>query len=316
MLRRGRARAEAGGRLGNRINLNTHFADALRRARCNSKFVLSSPIRLPMFRSLASRRAANPPGFTLIELLVVIAIIAVLAALALVAYRGAMNRADTAKSLAKMKGIGAALAAFAGDNNGSLPDAYANPSPDYAMSDSIRNSPDGTVGKDFPAYGWIWALINRGGLSPSDFVTPRSSKAPMNKGTAPWPAFTLNFDYNLFENNPKKGGSLARWSRLTRYSAPARTIMLSEASFTGDMAGLRPWSWYNGWGTMGLRFAVQNKKDGIAKSPFVFFDGHAELLAPEETVSDAGNRWIDPSWYPNNSFPNERSSIKYLQGFL
>lgn len=223
MLPRGRVRAEAGGtassggRFGNRINLNTHFADAPRRARCNSMFVPSSPIRLPMSKSRASRRTANPPGFSLIELLVVIAIIAVLAGLALVAYRGAVTKADTAKSLAKMKGVAAGVLAFAADNNGSMPWVYGNSGSDYAIPDSIKNAPDGTVGKDFPGNtegGWIWALINRQGMAPSDFVTPRSSKVARvggKEGRGAFPAFTLNFNLSLYRHtDPRRGESLER----------------------------------------------------------------------------------------------------------
>jgi prepilin-type N-terminal cleavage/methylation domain-containing protein len=331
MLQRGRVHAEASSgtaspsvRLGNRINLNTHFADAPRRARCNDKTVVLSPVRLPMFRSRAYRRAANPPGFTLIELLVVIAIIAVLAALALVAHRSAVTKADTAKSLAKMRGVAAGVLAFAADNNGRMPWVYGNSGGGiYAIPNSIRTAPDGTVGKDFPLNtegGWIWALINRLGMSPSDFVTPRSGNVPLvdgKSGRGALPAFTLNFNLELFEHNPKRGGSIEiPWSLLPRYSSPSRTIMLSEISFQGEELNLREWAWYNAWGTIGIRAATQNKRDGISKSPFVFFDGHAELLAPEETIKDNTSRWIDPSWYPNKSFNSEREASRHLRGLL
>lgn len=267
------------------------------------------------------RRAVKNDGFTLIELLVVIAIIAVLAGLALVAYRSAITKAESAAALANMKAVGAAFIAFAGDNNGSFPDAHSNPAPDYAMPDSIRNAPDGTVGKDFPGNGWIWALINRMKLSPSDFVTPRSSKLPGdNNKTIAWPGFTLNYAYEADPNaGPNKPENKSAFSRLARYSAPARTIMLSEASFQEDMIGLRPWSWYNNWGTYGIRAAVSNKKNGITKTPFVFFDGHAEMLGPEDTVNKQKqvNRWMDPSWYPMKPpFVSERSAVNYLQGFF
>ncbi len=263
-------------------------------------------------------------GFTLIELLTVIAITAVLAALAFTAYQGAIAKADTAKSLAKMKGVAAGVMSFAADNNGRMPWVYGNSGGGiYEIPSSILNAPDGTVGKDFPLNtrgGWIWALINGLGMSPADFVTPRSSNVPRvdgKDGKGALPAFTLNFNLELFDHDPRRGGSIERpWSILPRYSSPARTIMLSEISFKGAELGLREWAWYNAWGTVGMRAAVQNKKDGINKSPFVFFDGHGEMLAPEETIPNNTTRWIDPSWYPNKSFNSEREASRSLKGFL
>jgi prepilin-type N-terminal cleavage/methylation domain-containing protein len=60
-------------------------------------------------------------AFTLVELLVVIAIIAVLAALAMPFVNGAINRSQSAKSLANLKEIGRTTLTWAGENNGRFP---------------------------------------------------------------------------------------------------------------------------------------------------------------------------------------------------
>lgn len=273
--------------------------------------------------SLAHKARVMTPGFTLTELLVVIVVLGLLAGLIVPAALNAKKKADSAASLAKMKGVAAGVIAFAAQNNGLMPWLYGQPwSGIYAMPDSIANAPDGTVGKDFPLNtqgGWIWALVNGLGMSPADFVTPRSSNVPLvdgKEGKGAFPAFTLNFILTLYDHTSPGTSIEIPWSRLSRYSAPSRTIMLSEISFKGDEVNLRNWAWYNAWGTIGIRAAVQNKRDGITKSPFVFFDGHGEMLAPEETIPNNTCRWIDPSWYPNNAFNTERQASRYLKGFL
>jgi prepilin-type N-terminal cleavage/methylation domain-containing protein/prepilin-type processing-associated H-X9-DG protein len=60
-------------------------------------------------------------GFTLIELLVVISIIAILAGIAFPVFAMARARADGAACMANLRQIGAAIAGYAADNDGSLP---------------------------------------------------------------------------------------------------------------------------------------------------------------------------------------------------
>ena len=62
-------------------------------------------------------------AFTLIELLVVITIIGILAALVFPALSGIRVRADSARCASNLRQIGAALHAFASENNGNFPTA-------------------------------------------------------------------------------------------------------------------------------------------------------------------------------------------------
>jgi len=60
-------------------------------------------------------------GFTLIELAVVMAIVGVLIALIIPAYRFTTHRAESAKCLGNLRGIGIALNGWLGDNNMTMP---------------------------------------------------------------------------------------------------------------------------------------------------------------------------------------------------
>lgn len=264
--------------------------------------------------------AGSNVAFTLVELLVVIAIIAILSALVFGGYRAAMGKADATQSLANMKSVGGALLAMAADNNGRLPQCYWSPDDSlpnqaYWKPNSLETSPPGTLGKDWSTHGmWVWAAHNLAGVPLKAFTTTRGNKALKAKGEVEtWPAFCLNQNPQLSDSEP---AGMKYWTQLTRYSAPSRTILLSEVAFDGDMWGLRPWSYANYWGTMGFRFAVDFKKKGIPRTPYVFIDGHAEMLSPEETIGPDGNRWMDPSMFPNNVFPTERAFSDYLKGFL
>ena len=79
---------------------------------------------------------SSPRGFTLIELLVVIAIIAILAAIAIPSYRSFMQSGARTKDLAKLKGIGVAIAAYVAENNGKLPGPI--PTPVRAVSSGAK----------------------------------------------------------------------------------------------------------------------------------------------------------------------------------
>jgi prepilin-type N-terminal cleavage/methylation domain-containing protein len=72
----------------------------------------------------------RPPrisAFTLIELLVVIVIIAILAALALPAITSTIQKANSAKSIANLKQIGAGIASWSADNDGWVIATRGNP---------------------------------------------------------------------------------------------------------------------------------------------------------------------------------------------
>jgi len=60
-------------------------------------------------------------GYTLVEILVVVAIIAALAAISIPAISAVRNKAERVSCYSNLKGIGVALEAYLGDNNGKFP---------------------------------------------------------------------------------------------------------------------------------------------------------------------------------------------------
>ncbi len=68
-------------------------------------------------------------GFTLIEMLISVAIIAVLAALLIPAINGVRDRAAQSKCISNLRSLATGVLAYAGDNDGELPQEYNNVAP-------------------------------------------------------------------------------------------------------------------------------------------------------------------------------------------
>ena len=251
-------------------------------------------------------------GFTLIELLVVIAILAVLAGLGFAAYRGVIAKADSAKSLSQMRGVAGALMSFSGENGGRMPSAFGWPERFGIYEKPARVA--GTIGQDWADDMWIWALVNTQNLPLQAFTSPQADKQLKSLGFGSYPAFMLNQVPALPEAmNKSFFGSPAKFTR------PSKTILLSQVAFNRDTVGNRNNTFCNFWGDWGILHAVANEKLGIPKTPFVFVDGHAEMLAPSETLGSeatGGNdttRWFDPSMFPNTWWANEAACANYLK---
>jgi prepilin-type N-terminal cleavage/methylation domain-containing protein len=259
-----------------------------------------------------------PPGhltrraFTLIELLVVIAIIALLVALLFPAYKAIIARADASKSLSQMRSVGQSILSFSPENGGMMPAPFGWPN-----RGGIYEKPQwatGTIGKDWAPDMWIWALVKAQNLPLQTFTSPQTDKQLKALGFGPYPAFMLNQVPALPEAvNTAFFGAPARFIR------PAKTILLSQVAFDNSTIGNRNNVYCNYWGDWGIIHAVANQKLGIQKAPYVFLDGHAETLAPSETMgSDATKdkdttRWFDPSIFPNTWWADEAACATYLR---
>lgn len=78
-------------------------------------------------RSPIRRRRGT--GFTLVEMLITIAIVGMLAALLVPAINGARAKADQSKCIANLRSLATGVLAYAGDNDGQLPQEYNSVAP-------------------------------------------------------------------------------------------------------------------------------------------------------------------------------------------
>ncbi len=86
--------------------------------------------------------AGQAPAFTLIEVLVVVAITAILAAIAIPVTGAALDRGGDAADLSNLRQIGSAIAIYAGENNGRIPNRNAPVPGDSQERDSFMESVD------------------------------------------------------------------------------------------------------------------------------------------------------------------------------
>lgn len=167
-------------------------------------------------------------GFTLVELLVVVAVIAVLIALAFPALRSTIETSRRATCAGNLKTLATAVLSYAGENNGCLPYAYANPNP-------IKPGPT----------PWFWAVgdyfggqytrpqevdwINKRSLRalPSCLYCP-SAKRETNNSTP----YDISYGLNTGLTGQVPGNPPRRVSSIWR---PGRMILLADAmSYSED----------------------------------------------------------------------------------
>lgn len=185
-------------------------------------------------------RMPHAPGFSLMELLAVVAIIAVLAALAIPAAQSVIGRGASAKCMANMKSIGAAVASFTADNNGAFPRGG------WGDSGGSWNPP--LPAGSGASTGWlvdIWPYVGKSRevfecpAAPAISPTGETSWTRMPESTATDPRYPMHYGYNAQLNSNRdairnNGNSV---DRIVAVSRPSKLPVLIDMVFQNNFYG-------------------------------------------------------------------------------
>ncbi|MEM1210751.1 MAG: DUF1559 domain-containing protein [Planctomycetota bacterium] len=265
----------------------------------------------PRFRS-------NSPAFTLIELLVVISIVALLIALLLPALASARSAARATACLSNQRQLGIAFAGYVADSDDTLPWGRV-------YTDVPLDQQPGTGGAWNASWTWDDSLAGYDGRRSHTFATDTSrySLHPNYAGTEGELAIyrcpeaeELGWDANPSNpGNPTRSYAINQGGRINNQASSPRglvswgvtrsltevpqgsdTILLAEVRVNPNNTS------YNQTvvsGGQNGKFAVvdtpYDQSGGLGVEPwhnggkswtYLYVDGHAELLDPEETVTN------------------------------
>lgn len=189
-----------------------------------------------------SSQARNPRsrGFSLVELLVVIAIIAILAALAIPAAQKMLARGSSAKCMANMKSIGAAVSSFIADNNGAFPRGG------WGDSGGSWNPP--LPAGSGASIGWlvdIWPYVGKSlkvfecPAAPAKSPTGQTSWTRMPESTPADPRYPMNYAYNaqLNTNRDSMRNNNQNVDRVVGVTRPSGMPVLIDVVFQNNFYG-------------------------------------------------------------------------------
>jgi prepilin-type N-terminal cleavage/methylation domain-containing protein/prepilin-type processing-associated H-X9-DG protein len=239
---------------------------------------------MPLSFSTSTRPRLPRAGFTLMEILVVIAIILVLAAIAFPVFTTIQMRQHKAVALNNIKQLTAAAGAYAGQNNGELPNE------DSKGVDTWQTAADPQNGKTW--YNALPKLLGQKTVgdfatTPREFYTKENilflpgAVYPESDKKLVAPLFAIAINTKLQRTNDQ---GIKDPARLSQISNPVRTVLFLEQGINGEK-----------------KLPIQPKFDGSCKGSaksFVgrygdqghlgFADGHVEAVAPKDVLTETG----------------------------
>lgn len=212
-----------------------------------------------MQKSLRFNGCSLARGFTLIELLVVIAIIAVLTTLLIGGSRVLREKARSVQCMSDLKQTGQALTLYAGDHNGSLPQAYIPQSP------------------------WTWPFI----LRAEGYFPLKWGSSPLDvPSCASNPNYRKTYTYGMNDFL-----SFGVKFKMSQAKTPTKTMLIADSLCSSGSASN---AYQVGVSTSYGRPAYVH--GGVAN--FLFFDGHVEGLT-SASIPVTPSRLDNPFWNPN-----------------
>lgn len=227
------------------------------------------------------RKHQKNAGFTLIEMLTVIGVIAIISAILIPVLGGIRNRATLTEATSALREIGAAANMFVSDSGGFIcpPGGQREIYPQ-----SLNNRLGGSWSQTLTPYLSGLSIDTPFEDLPSILVCPRwdsvqASRDQNNwKETSPWlHGFGMNKWYyqNGQLNAPSLDADLMP-IRMLQIDNPARQLYVTTSdTFYQSMA---PWD-VNGYLAKG---ELGPERYSNTENPYLFLDGHVELLSPEQ----------------------------------
>ena len=183
----------------------------------------------PSSRRFPQRRSAHR-GFTLIELLVVIAIVAILASILFPVFQNVRENARRTSCQSNLKQLGLAFTQYSQDYDERLPMGVSAGRANYGYG-------DGWAGRVYP-------FVQSAGV----FACPDDAAVPVQNtvGGKTYTLSPISYAYNdnlagsdLPADSTRRVGQIGIKGLLSRLNAPAKTVMLCEATAASYPASLQ-----------------------------------------------------------------------------
>lgn len=229
---------------------------------------------------------ARKNGFTLIEILISMAVVAALAAIVMTVMRSSKQRANQAAVLGKMKSLGAAFVAYTTDKGGLLPYEDATGSDDWTNAGRAESTE--TWYNALPAMMGAKSVGEIGRINPAMFY---AETYPLFIPGAPYPGKTKRLAKPMFavamnsRLQRKDDDGLKKQGRFEQIQEPSKTVILLERGLPNDKKTVPAQSGFDGSPKANAgAFAARHNQKGT----LVFADGHAELHAASDLITNGG----------------------------
>ena len=227
---------------------------------------------------------ASSIAFTLIELLVVITIVVVLAALITPAAQSVIEKSRGGVCIGNLRGIGAAMAAYASENDGRFPAVY-------------RVANDQT---------WNMALTE-GGYLPKPNLGEGTVLLCPSQSPKKWTSSSLTYGMRIPPQHDWYGssyvysvaGGSVRDLEGADYGVQSKFMIAGDSIYTGSspVEGNKQCYYFLTRSQDGHAIHLRHNNHGN----FLFADGHVESLNADSLVSDPSNPTIPPQIVVNKS---------------